>query len=82
MRKRGAGGGVTCVDHIYSDGYRLAVNSSKGAREMTAADLGLPLPQWDADWLNATYGPCPPALWKWLERPPASYAFWLGADHG
>jgi hypothetical protein len=65
-------------------------------REMVAADLGLPLGQWAVDWLNATYGPCTPPLWMWLERPPeplamdfvlgrwtnAPYSFWLGADHG
>jgi hypothetical protein len=48
-------------------------------REMTAADLGLPLPQWTRefvcylygdDWFNRTYA-------EWLRPPPY---FWLGTQ--
>jgi hypothetical protein len=41
-------------------------------REMTAADLGLPLGQWDYEWLESIYGAA-------SEYYPDPY-FWLGAD--
>jgi hypothetical protein len=51
------------------------------AREMTAADLGLPLMQWSYTWLEQAYG----LDWRALSEaaaPDAPYSFWLGADHG
>jgi hypothetical protein len=52
------------------------------AREMTAADLGLSLQQWDPEWLTDMYGVCPWRVWKPLLDTNAPYSFWLGADHG
>jgi hypothetical protein len=50
------------------------------AREMTAADLGLSLQQWDPEWLTDMYGLCPWRIWKSLLDTDAPYSFWLGAD--
>lgn len=55
----------------------------RNGREMTAADLGLPLPRWTREFVCGLYGE------EWFERtyaewlkpaPEAPYAFWLGAE--
>lgn len=59
----------------------LEVENNNRAREMTAADLGLPLPQWTREFVCGLYGD------EWFERtyvewlhPTPPYSFWLGAD--
>jgi hypothetical protein len=44
-------------------------------REMTAADLGLPLMQWTVQWLLDHY------IWQQPLSKSGADSFWLGADH-
>jgi hypothetical protein len=83
----GSANSTVCGPSWWYDNYRIG-------REMTAADLGLPLGQWAIEWLRDAYGPChrweaflSPALPPPLRREfilgrwtDAPYAFWLGAD--
>jgi hypothetical protein len=71
------------------DGKGYTLHTPHG-REMTAADIGLPIAQWDGVWLVEMYGwpqrlpePAPEpiamdfVLGRWTNAP---YAFWLGAE--
>ena len=49
-------------------------------RVMTADDLGLPLSQWDWDWLTDMYGDG--RSHRAWSSPDAPYAFWLGESIG
>lgn len=55
-----------------------------GTRLMTAEDLGLPLDEWDWEWLTDMYGGprSPYSMWlnSQLFASDAPYSFWLGAN--
>ncbi len=71
----------------YAEWQTAAARLRPDLPPMWAEDLGLPLAQWDWEWLTEMYGDGAAhrhwfsrraAGWAWT--PDAPYAFWLGAD--